>query len=590
MPLAADSRDGGPLVRVLARLAPGSTAARASLALAEVSGRASPPLAVVALPLAGFITGALGNIVLLLLLGAAAAIALAVINLAGLLVVRAIERHREFAIRRALGAGAMRLARQLLIETHVLVASGAVAGILVALWITPLVGRVAVDQFRNIALGDLQVNWRAIAALGLAVWPCAWLCGLPVAARALRVKGSDLLCRAASAGPRELTLRRALVAAEITLAFVLLASLAVVGRSLQRTFAINPGFDAAHVLTAGISLPAARYPDLQRVGAFYQNIDHVLSDRLGRRNVAIVDELPLTGDSGRSFVGLHLGQADRESVLRAAGTGYFDVMGIPIVDGRGFEEHDDQSAPVRVVISQSLARELFGDARSAGRRVWVARLGRMAEVVGVVGDVKHRALDEPALSTIYVSAWQQPSPTSKLVVRSSRADSDVLRILRKEVEQLDSELPVYGARPMEEIVQTSPGLPTRRVIAVCFLGFAALAIVVAGLGIFGVVTHDLARRRFELALRVALGANPAQLRGSIVGRTAAIVAAGLVPGVLLAIVVSRMLGSVLADINSTDPVAFAAVAAVLFVVAGIAIAAPTRQVTRTDPALVLRGD
>jgi putative ABC transport system permease protein len=220
----------------------------------------------------------------------------------------------------------------------------------------------------------------------------------------------------------------------------------------------------------------------------------------------------------------------------------------------------------------------------------VASLGQLADVVGVVGDVKHRALDEPALPTIYLAAWQQPSRTSRLVVRSSQAASDILSILRTEVERLDRELPVYGVRPMEDIVQASPGVPTRRVMAVCFLAFAALAVVVAGLGIFGIVTHDLARRRFDFALRLALGASPAQLQRSVVGGAAAIVAAGLVPGVLLATVASRLLRSVMADIDSTDPVAFAAVAAVLFVVAGIAIAAPARRVTRTDPALVLRGD
>ena len=300
---ASDSRDARPPVRVLGRLAPGTTAVRASLTLDGVSSRATPPARAVALPLAGVIAGTLGSIVPLLLLGASAAISLALINLTGLLVVRAIERHREFAIRRALGASATQLAKQLLIEAHVLVALGAVGGILVALWITPLVGRLALDQFGSVATSDLEVNWRAITALGLAVWPCAWLCGLAVSARGLRAKGSDLLSRTAPAGPRELALRRLLVAAEITLAFVLLASLAVVGRSLQRTFAINPGFDAAHVLTAQVSLPPVRYPDLQRVAAFYQNIDQALSNRLGRENVAIVDELPLTGDSGRSVAG-----------------------------------------------------------------------------------------------------------------------------------------------------------------------------------------------------------------------------------------------------------------------------------------------
>jgi putative ABC transport system permease protein len=588
--VAANSRDGRPPVRVLGRLAPGATADRASLTLDEVSSRSTPPARAIALPLADVIAGTLGRIVPLLLLGASVAISLAVINLTGLLVVSAIERQREFSIRRALGANAMQLAKQLLIETHVLVALGAAGGILVALWITPLVGRLALDQFGSVATSDLEVNWRSMTALGLTVWACAWLCGLAVSARALRAKGGELLSRSAAVGPRELALRRTLVAAEISLAFALLASMAVAGRSLQRTFAINPGFTAAQVLTARVSLPAAPYPNPQRVAEFYQNLDQAVSNRLGRENVAIVDELPLTGDSGRSFVGEYQGRADRESVARVAGTSYFEVMRIPIVDGRGFARHDDRAAPLRVVISQSLARELFGDPRSAGRRIWVAALGQMAEVIGVAGDVKHRALDERPLPTIYLAAWQQPSRSSHLVVRSSRRAPDILSILRAEVERLDRELPVYGVRSMEDVVQTSPGMPTRRLMAACFLAFAALAVVVAGLGIFGIVTHDVARRRFEFAVRLALGATGAQLQGSIAGRAAVTVAAGLIPGVLLAAAASRMLRSVLADIDSIDPVAFAAVAAVLLFVAGIAIVGPARRVIRTDPAVILRGD
>jgi predicted permease len=587
---AANSRDGRPPVRVLGRLAPGTTADRASQTLDQVSRRSTPPARTVALPVAGVIAGTLGRIVPLLLLGASLAISLAVINLAGLLVVRAIERHREFAIRRALGASAMQIVKQLLIETHVLVALGATGGVLLALWITPLVGRLAFDQFGSVATGGLDVNWRSMTALGFTVWVCAWLCGLAVSARALRASGGDLLSRSAGAGLREVALRRVLVAAEITLAFVLLASLAVVGRSLQRAFAVNPGFDAAHVLTVSVSLPSVRYPNEQRVTEFYQNLDQAVSNRLGRESVAIVDELPLTGDSGRSLVSTFPGRADRESVVRVAGSSYFDVMRIPIVEGRGFEGYDDRAAPLRVVISQSLARELFGDPRSAGRRIWVAALGQMAEVIGVAGDVKHRALDERILPTLYLAALQQPSRSSHLVVRSSRGASDILSILRTEVERLDHELPVYGVRSMEEVVQASPGMPTRRVMAACFLAFAALAVVVAGLGIFGIVTHDVARRRFELAVRVALGANAAQLQGSIVGRAAVTVAAGLLPGVILATAASKMLRSVLADIDSIDPLAFAAVAAVLGFVAGIAVVGPARRVARTDPAVVLRGD
>ncbi len=265
-------------------------------------------------------------------------------------------------------------------------------------------------------------------------------------------------------------------------------------------------------------------------------------------------------------------------------------MRIPIIEGRGLEDRDDASITMRVVVSQSLARALFGASRPAGRSLWVAALGRMAEVVGVVGDVKHRALDERTLPTLYVSAWQAPSPTSRFVIRSSRGAQDTVSTLRAEVARFDPELPVYGVRPMASLVESSPGMPARRVMTACFAAFAALALVVAGIGLFGVVAHDLASRRFELALRVALGADPSQLQRSIAGHAAKVIVTGVIPGLLLSAGASRLLRSALTDIDTADPLAFAAVAAVLLLVAVLAIAGPVRRVARTDPALVLRGE
>ncbi len=265
-----------PRVRVLARLAPGTSAVEASLVLDEVSRQATPPAKALARPVTAVIAGSAAAIVPLMLVAAAVAVSLAVINLTGLLGVRAIERHREFAIRRALGARTIEIVKQVVVEAHVVVAAGAAGGILVALWVTPWVGRLG-----RIPATGISVSWKAMAALGIVAWACAWLCGLAVAARGYRVSGSELLSRATSPGPRERSLRSALVCIEVMLAFVLLASLALVGRSLQRTLAIDPGFDAAGVLTAGVSLPRERYPDAPRVAAFYRSVGTVLSDRWG---------------------------------------------------------------------------------------------------------------------------------------------------------------------------------------------------------------------------------------------------------------------------------------------------------------------
>jgi hypothetical protein len=265
-------------------------------------------------------------------------------------------------------------------------------------------------------------------------------------------------------------------------------------------------------------------------------------------------------------------------------------MRIPVLEGRGFDEQDDLSNPWRVVISESVARLLFGAAPAAGRSIWVAAIGATAEVVGVVGDVKHRAVDEPLISTLYLSAWQRPSPTSRLAVRSDLAAQDEIAILRADVARLDSQLPVYGVRPVTAIVAASPGMASRRVMASCFLAFAALALAVAGLGVFGIVADDLARRRFELALRVALGADIGRLQRSVVAHTSALVLTGIIPGVLLSFAAARLLRSAVADIEAADPVAFGGVAAVLVVVVAIAVAGPARRLARTEPALVLRGE
>jgi predicted permease len=576
-------------VRVVARLASNVAPEVLADALDDVSRDSSPRAEAIVTPVAtaisGNATGALG------LLASAAIVALLVafVNLAGLLVVRSIDRRRELALRTALGARRIEIARQYLLETLVLVALGIAGGVVLASWMTPVTGRMVVDRFGVVANSELVLSWQVILLLSIVASACACLCGMLLTFAATRRNVVAMLRRGATPPPRELMLRRLLVTAEVTLAFVLLTSMTMLGRSLVATLDVNPGFDVRGVLTMRVSLPVAAYPSDERVASFYTALHTALAERLGLRTIAIIDELPLTGDRGRALVSTRT-ETGREAVIRVAGPDYFTVMRIPVVAGRQFDRADDASVQPRVVVSESVAERLFGKESSVGRRVLVSGLTTEAEIVGVVGDVRHRSLDEPAAPTIYLSAWQAPSHSSHIVVRSVRPDADVIATVREETARLDGDLPVYAARPIQEVVAASPGVPARRVLTAALTGFAVLALVLGAVGLFGVVAHDVARRRGDLALRIALGADPMRLLRATLSQGALMVAIGLVAGSALSIGAARALGAITIVPSHADPWSIAAAACVLTVTGFVAVLPAALRAARTDPLIALRNE
>jgi hypothetical protein len=265
-------------------------------------------------------------------------------------------------------------------------------------------------------------------------------------------------------------------------------------------------------------------------------------------------------------------------------------MKIPFVSGRSFDPGDTRTASLRVVLSESLALRLFGREPPVGRRVWLPVTRQMVEVVGVAADVSHRALGEPATPTMYWPFPQSPSNSAIVVVRSPRPDPEVTALVREEVARLDRELPVYAVRSMEGVVAASPGVPERRVLTLAFTGFAALAVALGALGLFGVAAHEVASRRAELALRMALGAGPVRILGAIAGQGALMLGAGILAGGVLSIWTSRALVGMVYGIGRFDALSVAAAAAVLIAAGALAILPAARRAARTDPALVLRGD
>jgi predicted lysophospholipase L1 biosynthesis ABC-type transport system permease subunit len=242
------------------------------------------------------------------------------------------------------------------------------------------------------------------------------------------------------------------------------------------------------------------------------------------------------------------------------------------------------------VVSESLAARLFAFEQPVGRQVRFGANAQLAEVIGVVGDIKHCALEDAPSQTVYLSAWQSPSRSSIVVVRSPRPDADVTAAVRDEVARLVRDLPVYRVRSMQDVIAASPGVPARRVLTATFMGFALLAVVLGGIGLFGVVAHDVASRRAELALRIALGADPRRILRATLGQGALMVGSGLVAGGVLSIWAARALGSVVFATHHFDVVSVGVASAVLVLVgAGAALPAAWRA-ARTDPLMALRSE
>jgi predicted permease len=478
----------------------------------------------------------------------------------------------------------------LLLEAAALVAAGTIGGVLLALWLTPVVEHLALSQFGAVANRDVTVSWRVIGVVAMAAFACACICGSLPALGSGRWSVADVLRRGATPSTRELGLRRVFVAGEVAVAFVLLVSLALLGRTLLSVLNINPGFDARGVLALQVSLPSAAYTTGERVVSFYSALQNALQERLGPRAVSIIDELPLTGDRGRSLVSARPADVGPEAVVRTASPHYFDVMRIPLAAGRAFDPRDAAGAPPRVVVSESLAKKLFAVESPVGRRISLAGSAQMAEIIGIVGEVKHRALDEATLPTMYVSALQSPSRSSIIVVRGARPDADVIAAVREEVTRLDGNLPVYRTRSMRDVVEASPGVAARRLLTATFMGFGLLAVVLSAIGLFGVAAHDVARRRAELAIRIALGADPMRILRATLGQGALMVAAGLGLGGVLSIWAVRGLSGVVFTTERVDFLSIGVAAAVLMATGAGAVLPAALRAARTDPLIALRSE
>ncbi len=531
---------------------------------------------------------------LLLLLGAVALVMLiACANVATLLLARAGARSREMALRCCLGASTRRVAAQMLTESLLLALLGGGAGLLLAAWMVPALRHLAPAQFPRLELVRIEPP---VLLFGVAVTLITGvLFGLVPALSASRVNLGDVLNEgargSASGGTRRWN--DAFVVGQFALSLMLLIGAGLLLRSFQRLVAVDPGFRSDRVLLARISLPGRRYRDQAQVRAFYGRLLERVRALPGVGEVGLANRVPLSrGNPQNEFVveGHEPAAGDPIPVanMRNVTPGYFSAIGTTVLRGRAFAASDDSAAAPVAIVDESLARRYWPGEDPIGKRVRDDRSPEVPwkTVIGVVATAKHGTLDEAPTYHIYLAYDQRPQWNVYVVVRAMSDPLALVGPLRAAVGELDPNLPLYEIGTMQDALDRSLG--TRRFTEVLLAGLAATALLLAAIGIYGVMSLNVTSRVREFGIRLALGAAPGAVRWLVIRRGMALAAGGVVLGVAGALWLTRFLRELLFQVSPMDPITFAAVAAVLATAALLACYLPARRATRTDPVVALR--
>ena len=533
---------------------------------------------------------------LLALLGAVGFVLLiACANVANLMLARATARHKEIAIRTALGASRWRVVRQLLTESVLLSLVGGALGILFAMWGVDLLLASVPKEFSLFFYG-----WDKI---GLDKWVLAFTVGVSILtgvvfglAPALQASKFDLNeslkegGRSSGVGARR-GLRSVLVVSEVALALVLLVGAGLMIKSFVRLLEVRPGFDPNNLLTMQIALPEARYAKDEQVLAFYSQLEERLKSQPGVEGVGFVNYLPMAGSGGTTsfiFEGRPAPPKGQypEANFRIATPDYFSTMKIPLLGGRNFNAQDRADAPRVVLINQTLARLYFPNEDPVGKRLLRADGTNPSQIIGVVGDVKHFGLEDEAEAYLYVPHAQNPDTSLALALRTHGDPQQTTALVRREVSALDRDQPVVDIKNMEQ--RLAETMSPRR-LTVFLLGiFAAVAMILAAVGIYGVIAYSVTQRTHEFGIRMALGAQRGDIIRLVIGQGMWLVLTGLAIGLVGAFLVTRLLESLLFHVRPGDPLTFAAVALLLSGVALLACYIPALRATKVDPMIALR--
>ncbi len=535
---------------------------------------------------------------LLVLAGAVLLVLLiACVNVANLLLARSTVRQRELGLRTALGAGRGRLLRQMLTESLLLSFVGGIAGLALAFafhrgLLALVANRIPVPRLEQVAL-DLPVlafTFALAVGTGLLFGLIPALLAAATANDALREGGRH------GASPRSRRALGALVIAEVALSLVLLAGAGLLIRSFFRLQSVSPGFDASGVLTARVQLPGARYNDSRRSSAFFTETVSRIRALPGVQSAAAVSFLPLAGPGiGTSFY-----RADRPqpaageaptTEVRPVTPEFFRTMRVPMLSGRDFNDSDTADSPLVAIVGEALARQHLSGEHPIGKRLHVnigTVDGMNVEIVGVVGNVKMTSLDTEARPAVFLPHTQLSIGLMTYVVRTDTTPLSLVNSVAASVHALDPELPLADVRTLNDVVDATLARP--RTVSVLLTTFALMALILAGVGVYGVMAYSVSQRTQEIGVRMALGATANSVFRLVLGQALRLVAIGVVVGLIAAGLLTRVLESMLYDTEPLDPWTFVVTATVLVAVATLACYLPARRGTRIAPVEALRAE
>jgi putative ABC transport system permease protein len=532
---------------------------------------------------------------LMVLMGAVCFLLLiACANVANLLLVRASTRRKEIAIRAALGAGRTRIARQLLTESLVLSIIGGALGLLAAVWgVNLLVGFLPANlpRLNEIALDNRVLLFTLALSLLTSI-----LFGLLPAIQSssprlndnLKEGGKDVANIASSN-----RIRNVFAIVEIALALVLLAGAGLMLRSFLKLQEVDPGFNSRNVITLQMQLPSVRYKEDAQIETYTNQLLEKIPTTPGVEAVGLLSDPPLSG--GGNFLSFTKegetrapGDSIQDLEVHSASPDYFKTIGIPLKRGELYSARDTLKSPGVAVISETAARRYWGDEDPIGKRITFGGGPNVTwlKIVGIVGDIRNESLNEPPYPQLYAPFVQQASNSLYLIARTTGETGSVIPALRNQIKELDATVPVFNTRTMEQIVADSIAVP--RLNALLIILFAGLALLLASVGIYGVISYTVSQRNHEIGVRMALGAKSSDILKMVVGQGLKLVSIGVVIGLIAVLGLSSLMTSLLFEVSTTDPITFVVVALILAGVALVACLVPARRAARTDPMVALR--
>lgn len=591
---------------VIGRLAPGVTSQQARAELNSISAglaaaypQENSAIQVVMIPLRDRIVGQVQPLLLILFGAVGFVLLIACANVTNLFLVRTAGRRREFSIRAALGAGRSRLISQLLAESLMLATAGGIVGLLLAKWGTSLLIAAIPQPLLDSApfLRDAHANLAVLAFLCAAVIFAGFALGLAPALQITHGREGEALKDEArsSAGRLRTRLRGVLVVAEIAFSLVLLIGSALMVKSLAALLNRNPGFDTQNLLVFAVNLPSTSYPKDPDAIRFDKEFTARLQSLPGVAGVASNSVVPLFG-GGNTIRFLVEGQPvetgrENECNIRDVSTNYFAVMKIPLMAGRFFNDAaDSDTAPQHVIVNEAWVKQYARGENPIGKRIkfTYSPTQKYREIVGVVGNVAEGGLDSPDEPSLFLPFSQDANSFINYIVRTSGKPDDAVGAVRASLRGLDPQLVLIQPLTMEQIIAQSPSVFLRRYPAYLIGSFAALALVLAMIGLYGLISYSVAQRTRELGIRLALGAQQHDVMRLVLGEGARLTLIGVVFGLAAAFGLTQLMRSLLFGVSAVDPATFASVAAALALAAIVSCYIPARRAMRTDPLTALR--